>query len=350
MIPFSPEQASALVNLRQAYEQWIDALRDRDALPYGMRFVTRNERQYLYEFRDRTNNGRSLGPRDSDTEQQLSAFSKDREDSELRIKGALERLRQNSRICRALYVPLIAEEAGQILVEIDRRRMLGTYCMVAGTNAALAYNLEAGGPVLGGADIATNDFDILWSRERATSLVLGMPETLGPGQSDFATPSLLGALKEIDETYTVNDERPFQIRNRGAYEVEVLVPPSQLETLPKGDRLRPARNMHELEWLLKGTPVVQVTPVRGDGAARIIAPDPRMFALQKFFISEKPTRDSLKKDKDRRQAGALLDACLAGHLPRHPLNDDFTATIPNELVPHWNKWANARRVKQLTAR
>jgi len=66
-----------------------------------------------------------------------------------------------------------------------------------------------------------------------------------------AQTTLLEALKAVDETYTVNEERPFQLRNRNAYEVEILVPPSELDALPKADRIRPAP-MDEVEWLLLG--------------------------------------------------------------------------------------------------
>ncbi len=52
-----------------------------------------------------------------------------------------------------------------------------------------------------------------------------------------------------------------------------------------------------MEWLLLGQPVDQVVPAKGDSAARIVAPDPRMFALQKLWLSEKPSRSSLKMRK-----------------------------------------------------
>jgi len=157
-----------------------------------------------------------------------------------------------------------------------------------------------------------------------------------------AQTTLLEALKAVNETYTVNEERPFQLRNRNAYEVEILVPPSELDALPKADRIRPAP-MDEVEWLLLGQPVDQVVPSKGGSAARIVAPDPRMFALQKLWLSEKPSRDSLKKPKDRRQGDALLDACAKGELPRHPLTKAFVASLPLPLVPYYERWASEHR-------
>lgn len=322
MVPFSEEQLRTLVNLGQVYDHWVESTRDRRKLPYGMQWKTVAEREYLYAMQDRKGNGRSLGPRSRATEDQLGEYQEHRDNLDKLIADLLERVEHNAKIARALRLPGVAQEAGKILVELDLRGMLGGNFMVAGTNALLAYNLEAGGTIIVGADMATDDFDLLWSRDHPTSLM-----------AKEASPSILGALKGVDDTYTVNEERPFQLRNRKAYEVEILVPPSLLESLPKADRIRPA-HMEELEWLLPGTPVVQVVPVKGDFAAKIVAPDPRMFALQKLWLAEKPSRNPLKKPKDKRQGEAILGACADGTLPRHPITKEFRASLPEALRPH----------------
>ena len=326
MIPFSEEQLRVLVNLGQYYDAWVQSERARRALPYGMQWKTVAGREYLYEMRDRNGNGRSAGPRSADTEMKIQRYRDERSDLHERAESSLQGVEQNAKIARALRLPGIAQEAGRILAELDVREMLGRNVMVAGTNALLAYNLEAGGTIIIGADMATDDFDLLWSRDHPTSLM-----------ATAAPPSILAALKAVDETYTVNEERPFQLRNRKAYEIDILVPPSQMDALPKADRIRPAI-MEEVEWLLPGTPVVQVVPAKGDAAAKIVAPDPRMFALQKLWLAEKPTRDPLKKPKDRRQGEALLDACAKGVLPRHPLDKEFLASLPAPLQPHFKKF------------
>lgn len=334
MLPFGEEQLRTLVNLGQFYDQWVESTRDRRKLPYGMQWKTVAEREYLYEMQDRKGNGRSLGSRSKTTEDQLGEYQEHRANLDKLISSSLERVEHNARIARALRLPGIAQEAGKILVELDIRRMLGTNFMVAGTNALLAYNLEAGGTIIVGADMATDDIDLLWSRDHPTSV---MAKEAPPSSPQ----SILRALKEVDDTYTVNEERPFQLRNRKAYEVEILVPPSLLASLPKEDRIRPA-HMEEVEWLLAGTPVTQVVPAKGDFAAKIIAPDPRLFALQKLWLAEKPTRNPLKKPKDRRQGEAILAACADGTLPRHPITKEFKASLPEALRPHLKRALGSR--------
>jgi hypothetical protein len=334
MVHYTDEQLRTLANLAQAYEAWLEAARSRRGLPYGMRWKTVSGREYLYEITDRFGNGKSLGPRSAENEQRLETYRKARADVDERSKTAWARVEEAARIGRALRLPALAEPAGRILREFDLRGMLAPYLLVAGTNALLAYNLEAAGPIVIGADMATDDFDLVWSRDHGTSLLVR-------ARAESDPPSLLEAMKEVDETYTVNEERPFQIRNSKAYEVEILVPPAEVKHLPKADRLRPVK-LEEVEWLIGGTTVDQIVPVKGEGAARVISPDPRLFALQKLWLAKKRTRDSLKRPKDDRQGTGILDACASGALPRHPLNRSFVASLPEALVPHFERWAKAR--------
>lgn len=51
---------------------------------------------------------------------------------------------------------------------------------------------------------------------------------------------------------------------------------------------------------------------RDGGAARLIVPDPRYFALHKLWLAEKPGRSATKAPKDRSQGLLVLDA-LAAH-------------------------------------
>jgi hypothetical protein len=76
---------------------------------------------------------------------------------------------------------------------------------------------------------------------------------------------------------------------------------------------------------------------RNGTPARIVAPDPRWFALHKLWMSDQEKRNPLKRPKDRRQGEALLLA-VATEMPHYPLNEAFRATLPHELVPYFDAW------------
>lgn len=322
--PFSEEQARALINLEQRYEVWIEAVRGLSELPYDLRRKEVGGRAYLYEIKDRSGNGRSLGPWSDEHEARLATYRAEKSGLKQRRDQSRERLDETGRLGRALRLPLLASAAGPILREADRRNLLGSHLLVVGTNAMIAYAIEAGG-FIRGAPEETDDFDLAWSATDA---------------HDNAH-VLWDMLKAVDETFTVNLERTFQARNAKAYEVEILVAPSRAATMDRTDRPRPVP-LPEQEWLLLGRPVDRVVICRDGSPARIVAPDPRWFALQKLWLGRQPKRNALKRPKDLKQGAALLDA-VRETMPQFPFDETFEQELPIELVELYKGWRSGRR-------
>lgn len=323
LIPFSDEQARALVNLEQRYQVWIEAERALADLPYDLRRKTVSDHDYLYEITGRDGNGRSLGAWSDENEQRFNAYREQKAAAKTRIQSSRQALDESGRLCRALRLPALANAAGPILREADRRRLLGRRLLVVGTNAMAAFSVEAGG-FIREAPEETDDFDLAWTSQDRE------PEE----------PSVWRMLKAVDPTFTVNTERPFQARNAKAYEVELLVAPSRAATLSRTDQPRPIP-LPEQEWLLHGRQVDRVVTCRDGSPARIVAPDPRWFALQKLWMSAQAKRNPLKRGKDLKQGLALLNVVSVA-MPQYPLDDAFQASLPAELEQHYAQWETQR--------
>ena len=322
--PFTDEQARTLINLEQQYGVWMAAEQTLAALPYDLRRKDVGGRGYLYEIHDRAGNGRSLGPWSEDNEAKFTAYREAKAAAKARREASGKSLNETARLCRALRVPMLASAAGPILREADRRRLLGRDLLVVGTNAMPAYAIEAGGFIRDAPD-ETLDFDMAWSAsevEQDGDVVWRM-------------------LKSVDATFTVNSERPFQARNDKAYEVEILVAPSRAVTMSRLDKPRPVA-LPEQEWLLRGRTVDRVVICRDASVARIVAPDPRWFALQKLWMSRQAKRTPLKRPKDLKQGRALLDAVNSA-MPQYPLDADFEQSLPEELASLYDEWQTQRR-------
>ncbi len=315
---FNDEQLRVAANLRQYYAAWADAERAFRQFTNYLGWKTVSGREYLYRT-DTKGNGSSLGPRSLKTEAQFAAFRSGREEAAARVAGANEQLRVSGALYRGLRLGTIASPAAAILREADVREMLGTDVLVIGTSAMAAYELEAGSRFAVGMD-ATEDFDLAWSAEKRERLAV----VRGPQAP------LLSLLKAVDSTFVVNAERPFQARNRAAYEVEVLLAPSLAGSYPAAEPLRPIP-LPEQEWLLKGRRVDQVVCGRDGSAARVVAPDPRWFALHKLWLADKPTRSPLKSPKDRRQGQVLLTVVRA-RMPHYPIDAGFADKLPEQLA------------------
>lgn len=319
--PFTDEQARALVNLRQRYEVWRDAQRAMRAMPYDLRRKRVGQYEYLYEIFDRSGNGTTLGRWDAERARRLESYRVDKAALKDRLERARAAIVEGARLARALRVPMLASAAGPILREADVRGLLDGQLLVVGTNALLAYACETVARL--GLSDETEDFDLAWS---------GTERSAGAPVWDM--------LKAVDPTFTVNTERTFQARNAASYEVELLVAPSRAEALGRLDKPHPIP-LPEQEWLLLGRPVEQVVACRDATAARIVAPDPRWFALHKLWLSDQAKRDPFKRRKDREQGMGVLDA-VAEAMPHYPLDAEFERNIPAELGPHWQAWQDQR--------
>lgn len=323
ILTFSDEQLRVAANLEQHYDVWIETQRSLFTLPYGMKWKTVSGRDYLYETADRQGNGKSLGARSPETEERYKRYREEKDSLSERAKISAARLQETCRLYRALRLPMIASEAAKILREADRRRLLGSHLIVVGTNAMPAYALEAGGRFDQVPD-ETDDFDMAWSYDGAEP---PLPDK---------TATVWTMLKAVDGTYTINSERPFQARNSSAYEFELLSAESRIETMHRLDKPKPIP-LPEQEWLLPGMRVSHVVVGRDGSPARIVAPDPRWFALQKLWMAAQEKRNPLKRKKDAIQGAALLDA-VSTHMRQFPLDVAFEASLPEELQPFYRDW------------
>ena len=65
-------------------------------------------------------------------------------------------------------------------------------------------------------------------------------------------------------------------------------------------------------------------------------------ALHKLWLAEKPERDAKKRPKDLAQGNLLLDAVSRNMRIAYPLDTDFVLDLPEELRPHFDRWASVR--------
>jgi hypothetical protein len=325
---FDDEALRLLVNLEQRYAAWMDA--ERVTLPGRLAWKTVDGNDYLYRIVDGRGNGRSLGPRSPKTESHWNAAQAARQTTETLWPTLL----RDGALYRTLRLPRIASSAAQLLREFDRHALLGSSLLVVGTSAMAAYEIEAQSRFASAAGVdSTADFDMTWVAEEQRQTTL---TAVGA-----APRTLLDVMKRVDDTYTINTERTFQIRNSTGYEIELLLPKSLEQSLPRNETLQPIA-LPEQDWLLPGRRVEHVVCGLDGQPCRLIAPDPRYFALHKLWLAKKPTRNPLKRSKDEKQ-GTLLLSAIATRMPHYTLDGGFRDTLPPELIPYMDHWRETAR-------
>lgn len=354
---FNDGHRVVIANLAQYYDAWLEAARALAALDFVFQWkrVTTDQQAYEYLYR-MTDSGKGLGKslmRRSDAAVELMHTHARLKSNWRAIEEARHtRLLQEARQYRALRLGVVSSPAARILQMLDVHGLLGTQFMVVGTNALPVYEIEAGERFAASVD-STEDFDMAWvggtlqlSAAQADvpqhnlARILALPEDapLLPLLNE-SPDDLLDLLKRVDTTYTKNTERGFQARNAKGYEVELLLSQTLAAAYPKRARLSPVA-LHEQAWLLLGKPVAHVITGLDATPARVVAPDPRYFALQKLWLSQQEKRKSEKRPKDARQAALVLSA-VARLMPHYPLDDAFASALPAELAPLLTAWRDA---------
>lgn len=215
--------------------------------------------------------------------------------------------------------------AARILRRCDEAGLLGTQLTVVGTNALFAYEALSG-VLADSGPIASGDIDLLYDARRGLSLAVEGVREAG----------LIGLLREADHSFALLRPRGFRAANRDGYLVDLIRPepkdvfrhrlPAAMSDLP--DDLEGAA-IFGLAWLVSA-PKVEAVPLDERGyPLRMVAIDPRVFALHKVWLSRRPEREALKARRDIAQAKAA--GAIAVHYLRLPFDAKPLAALPAEL-------------------
>jgi hypothetical protein len=143
-------------------------------------------------------------------------------------------------------------------------------------------------------------------------------------------------LQEVDNSFAPIRPRAFRAANKDGYLVDLIRPeakdifrdrlPASFSDLP--DDLEGAA-IFGLAWLVN-SPRVEAAAIDERGyPVRIVAVDPRAFALHKLWLSSRPDREPIKTVRDREQA--KVAAAIATRYLRRSFDSPDLAALPNTL-------------------
>mgnify|MGYP006271274603 CR=1 FL=1 len=322
---WTENQRRVFIDAVQIHDAWREADRKARAYHGGMHWKTAKGRQYLFRARDRRGYGNSLGPRSPETEQILADFQRGKANAKERLARLRARLAEQARFCKAARLDRVPRLVTAILRLLDGGGLLGKNLMVAGTHAIYAYEAAAG-VWFDPAALATGDMDLLWD-VRPRLRLAGAPES-GEG--------LLGILRKADRSFEALHRGDFRAVNRDGFMVDLIK--AEPRRIDQKDRRRmgeagdlEAAEIPNLQWLLASPKLAQVV-IGGDGfPARMVAPDPRAFAIHKIWLSDQPSREPVKRRRDREQ-GKATAALVMGRLPDRPFRTDLLRMLPKSVV------------------
>ncbi len=303
-----------LINLRTPYDCWLESA--RVLAPGRLQWKISNGQHYLYLVVDSKGNGISLGPVSEATVAKHNEYIQHKEWEAVRW----ERLTELGRHYTPFRFPRVSGRMGRIIRQLDVCGFIGPL-QVVGDVAVAAYILEA---------------QVVLPFASPTALELGWTQAARTPLAARDTESPFQALRRLDPSFRW--EKDGRAINAKSDEVEMLIAPSLVGQISPKEKFR-SIPLDEQEWLLLGDPVEQLLYDTNNKPLRIVAPDPRYFALQKLWLADKPQRDPLKKDKDRTQ-GELVLHLVHLKMPHYPLNERFEQSLPEPLKPYFEQWKN----------
>ncbi len=268
-----------------------------------------NGTEYLIRLQDAHGNGKSLGRRSAETEDLHARFVHGKQVADQTLAGLSEKLKTQSRLNRALRLGRMPTIVEDILLRLDETRALKEL-RVVGTHALFAYESMAGAEFKVEL-LASGAVDLLFDGRKKIALLAKKLEDQG----------LLELLRKADKTFQASGLDRFRAINKDGFMVDFITLDRGMESSASGkmaaDDLE-AVEVPNLEWLADAPRFEQVVIAANGQPVIMPVPDPRAFALHKAWLSARPDREPVKKQRDLNQA-KMLGQCLREYLPNFPL-------------------------------
>ncbi|MER8530323.1 nucleotidyltransferase domain-containing protein [Mesorhizobium sp. M0494] len=228
------------------------------------------------------------------------------------LSARQEQMERQSAVNRALRLGRVPLIAARIIRAIDNAGLLGEGIRIAGTNAIYAYEAAAGVFVDPGIT-STQDIDLLMDSRQSLRIMSG---------ANVEDGALINLLRKVDRSFE-RSSATFRAVNRDGYLVDLIKPlanpawkPSR-ETIGKADDELVAAEIAGLAWLENAPAFEAIAIDEKGGPLRLVAPDPRIFAAHKFWVSKRADREPIKRRRDLAQAQvvARLTTQYLEHLP-----------------------------------
>ena len=319
------EQRRQFIDTQQVYEAWLNADDERLRRFVGsMRWVERNGADYL--LRKVRQAETSLGPRSQETERAFAAFTDGRQRNKDLLAGLSDRLNSLAKVNVAMGLGRVPAIAARILRRCAETNLLGKQLLVVGTNSLFAYEALAGVQISSGL-VATGDIDLLFDSRRRISFVT---------QEKVTQSGLIGILRKVDKSFKPLQPRAFRAVNRDGYLVDLIRPKTKsiledkslTSIISIADDLEGAP-IDGLQWLINAPKTEAIAIDERGYPVKIPTVDPRVFALHKAWLAQRPDRSAVKAVRDREQA--QVAARLATGYLNLPLDSERLKGLPAAL-------------------
>jgi hypothetical protein len=321
----SDNQKFLLREASRIYHEVLDTCLKGILYKGGMHWKKSKGKDYLFRSTDRFGYGKGLGARSPETERQLREFRQAKttiKDDLSELKG---RLKSHAALCKAASIHRVPKVVAGILRHLNQHRFLGNSGMVIGTYALYAYEAASG--------VFLNN--TLLDNQIPPKLTLYF-------QKHIDRNGFLQMLRKTDRSFEMSSSRGFRAVNRNGHIIELTRPGRshkissniiEPDTISDLD----TRSVPDLKWLLAGPIFSQVVIDTDGNPARMAVPDPRGFTVHKLWLSERPSRELKRKQRDRIQ-GRAVARLIVQHLTGYRFTITELRMLPEDVLEECKQW------------
>jgi hypothetical protein len=323
--PYDMTQSREYIDSSQLFESIMELDERKRSVRGSMVWMKSRGKEYLQKSSYSEPGERkqtTLGPRSPETEAIRAAFLESRKDVTERLRLLQRKMDQQARINIARGLARLPELQARILRAFAKAGIGSERIKVVGTHALFAYEAKAGALFDPGLT-STEDIDFLID-PRAPLRVIA--------DDTIRDDMLLGILQSADRSFE-KTRQPFRARNKQNFLVDIIRPerrhPWKSEAFEADATDLQPSPINGLVWLENAAAMRQMV-IDTKGYPVIMAvPDPRVFAVHKYWLSQKPER-GIKARRDKAQALAV--AMLVMNDLRHlPFDGRSLRMIPKEI-------------------
>jgi len=323
------DQRREMVNSQQRFQALREAKSAWDAQRGSLTWTVVKGHEYLVRSHyDKAGIRRqtSLGARSAETEKMKSDFETRRAAAEDRWKNMRVTMERQAAVNRALGLGRVPLLGARIMRALDAVGLLGSGIRILGTNAIYAYEAASGVRIDPGL-ATTEDIDLLLDARGGLTFCAG---------DEVSEASLIKLLQRVDASFERSKEA-FRAVNRDGYLVDLIRPMQNPPWKEVPDKVGPdpddlsAIQIDGLAWLQNSPPFDAVAIDERGVPVRVVAPDPRVWAIHKLWLSRRADRQALKRQRDAAQAEAV-GALVAKYLTHLPYDAEQLRMLPKDLV------------------
>ena len=325
--PFDMIQAREFVDSLQMFESLQELVHRERSARGSMVWMKARGQEYLHrssydDYGKRVQT--TLGPRSPETEELRANFLKARADVKQRLKIIQSKMAMQAATNVARKIARIPLIAADTIRAFSNAGISSKRIKIVGTNALYAYESMAAVLFESGLT-STEDIDLMLNHRAPLRFI---------ASADLGEETLIGVLRSADRSFEIT-RHPFRARNRDGFLVDIIRPERNppwvnepFETA-QGD-MQPSP-ITGLVWLENAQSFEQPVIDAKGMPVMMCVPDPRVFAIHKYWLSQRPERGAVKARRDKAQAFAVAGLVM-DEMKHMPFDGRSLRMIPREIA------------------